>query len=116
MPISNKFLAVVAALCALAVAPVAVGAGRAAAIAAPGHVKAGKSVELKITGLRAGEKIKASELIADGAQRRTLYPGQRAGASGVILVKVKAEVKGRHTWTFTGRTSHRTAKTSYVVK
>ncbi|HEX4720415.1 MAG TPA: hypothetical protein VH300_17990 [Thermoleophilaceae bacterium] len=112
---SIKFLAVMAAVCALAVAPAALGAG-AAATATPNHVKSGKSVELKIAGLKAGEKVKASELIADGNQKRTLYPSQRASASGVILVTVKAQVKGKHAWTFTGRTSHRTAKTTYVVK
>jgi len=112
---SMKFLAVLAAVCALAVAPAALAAG-AAATATPNHVKSGKSVQMKVTGLRAGEKVKASELIADGNQRRTLYPAQRASPSGVVIVTVKAEVKGKHTWTFTGRTSHRTAKTSYVVK
>jgi hypothetical protein len=60
--------------------------------------------------------VKVSELIADGLQTRTLYPSQRASSAGVILVAVKAQVKGRHTWTFTGRTSHRTAKTRYVVR
>lgn len=115
MPISMKLLAVVAAVCVLAVAPVAIGATQALATATPGHVKAGKSVQLKITGLRAGEKVKASELIADGAQTRTLYPSQRVSATGVILVTVKAQVKGKHSWTFSGRSSHRSATTSYVV-
>jgi hypothetical protein len=31
-------------------------------------------------------------------------------------VNVKAQIKGKHTWTFTGRTSHRSAKTYYVVR
>jgi hypothetical protein len=114
--ISNKFLAVVAALCALAVAPVALAAGHATATATPDHLKAGKHAELRVSGLNPGEKVKASELIADGGQKRTLYPGQRASASGVIIMTIRAQVKGRHTWTFTGRTSHRTAKTSYVVR
>jgi hypothetical protein len=115
MSISNKFLALAAAVCALAVAPMALGAGRAAVTATPGHVNAGKYVQLRLTGLRDGEKVKVSELIADGGQKRTLYPSQRASAVGVILMRVKAQVTGRHTWTFTGRTSHRTAKTHYVV-
>jgi len=114
--ISNKFLALIAALCALALAPVALAAGRATATATPGHLKAGKSAELKVSGLKAGEKVKASELIADGGQKRSFYPSQRASTNGVIIVTVRAQVKGRHTWTFTGRTSHRTAKTSYIVK
>lgn len=112
---SMKFLAVLAAVCALAVAPAALGAG-AAAIATPNHVKSGKTVQLKVTGLKAGEKVKATELIADGSQTRTLYPSQRVSGNGVIMVAVKAQVKGKHTWTFTGRTSHRTARASYVVK
>jgi hypothetical protein len=116
MGISYKFLAVLAAVCALAIAPVALGAG-AAATATPSHVKAGKMVELKITGLKPGERIKATEVIpAAGDQKRTLFPKQRASASGVILVAVKAQVKGRHNWTFAGRTSHRKAATHYVVK
>jgi|1186.fasta_scaffold1161369_2 hypothetical protein len=115
MLISNKFLALTAAVCALAVAPVALGAGHAAVNATPGHAHTGKYVQLKVTGLRDGEKVKVSERIADGGQKRTFYPSQRASAAGVILVRVKAQVKGRHTWTFTGRTSHRTATTHYVV-
>jgi hypothetical protein len=116
MSISNKFLALAAAVCALAVAPVALGAGRAAVTVTPSHVNAGKYVQLKVTGLKPGEKVKVSELIADGAQKRTLYPSQRASATGVIIMSVKAQVNGRHTWTFTGRTSHHTATTHYVVR
>ena len=112
--ISNKFLALVAVVAALAIVPVAVAAG-AAATATPSHPKLGKSIELRVTGLKPGEKVKAVELIADGAQKMTYYPKQRSGSGGVLVVNVKAEVRGKHTWTFTGRTSHRTAKTSYVV-
>ena len=115
MGISNKFLALVALVCALAIAPVALGAG-ASATATPKNPKVGKSVELKVTGLKPGERMKAHELIADGGQTRTLFPKQRASAGGVIIVTVKAEVKGRHTWTFTGRQSHRKAKTYYIVR
>ena len=115
MGISNKFLALAALVCALAIAPVALGAG-AAATATPSHPKAGKSVELKVTGLKPGERMKAHELIADGGQTRTLYPRQRASTGGVIIVTVKAQIKGKHTWTFTGRQSHRKAKTFYVVR
>jgi hypothetical protein len=113
--IPKKFLALAAIVCALAIAPVALGAG-ATATATPTHPKVGKSVELKVTGLKPGERVKASELIADGLQKRTLYPKQRASAGGVIIVTVKAQVKGKHTWTFTGRQSHRKAKTFYVVR
>jgi hypothetical protein len=115
MRMNTKILAVAAVLCALAIAPVALAAG-ATATATPSHPKLGKSVELKVTGLKAGEKVKAVELIADGGQKTTYYPKQRANSTGLIVVTVKAQVRGKHTWTFTGRTSHRTAKASYVVK
>lgn len=113
--ISNKFLALAALVCALAITPVALGAG-AAATATPTHPKVGKSVEMKITGMKPGERVRAHELIADGGQTRTLFPRQRASSGGVIIVTVKAQIKGRHTWTFTGRQSHRKAKTYYIVR
>src|SRR3954452_14155881 len=117
MGISNKFLAVLAAMCGLAIARVAWGAGAATATATPSHVKGGKSVELKIAGLKPGERIRATEVIpAAGDQKRTLYPKQRASSGGVILVSVKAQIKGRHNWTFVGRQSHRKATTYYVVR
>ena len=115
MGINYKFVAAVAAICALAITPVAIAAG-ASATATPSHPKVGKTVELRVTGMKAGEKVKAHELIADGGQTRTLYPKQRASTAGVIVVSVRAQIKGKHTWTFTGRTSRKTAKTSYVVK
>jgi mRNA degradation ribonuclease J1/J2 len=116
MGISRKFLALAAAVCALAIAPVAALGAGLKVTATPTHPKAGKTVELKVTGLKAREKVKATEVIADGGQKRTLYPRQRASASGVIIVAVKAQVKGKHTWRFEGRTSHRSGKTFYVVK
>jgi hypothetical protein len=116
MGISYKFLAAGAAVCAVATAPIALAAGAAAtATATPTHPKAGKPVELTIKGMNAGEKIKASEL-APLAQKRTLYPAKRVNATGVIVMTVTAEVKGKHVWTFTGRSSRRTAKASYTVK
>ena len=115
MGITNKFFALIVVASALAIAPIAIAAG-ATATATPTHPKVGKSVELKITGLKPGERVKAHELIADGNQTRTLYPRQRASTGGVIIVTVKAQIKGRHTWTFTGRQSHRKAKTFYIVK
>jgi len=117
MGINYKFLAALAVVCALAVAPIAVASGGASATATPTHVKAGKLVELKISGMKPGERIKAREVIpSQGGQTRTLYPKQRASAGGVIIVSVKAQLKGRHNWTFTGRQSHRKASTYYVVR
>jgi hypothetical protein len=115
MKISNKFLALAVAVCALAIVPIAIAAG-ATASATPKNPKVGKSVELKVTGLKPGERMKAHELIADGGQTRTLFPRQRASSTGIIIVSVKAQIKGRHTWTFTGRQSHRKAKTYYIVR
>lgn len=113
----HKFLALLAAVCALAITPVAIGAVRASATATPSHVKAGKSVELRINGLKPGERIKATEVIpSQGDQKRTLYPSQRASTTGIIVVTVKAQLKGRHNWSFLGRQSHRKASTYYVVR
>jgi hypothetical protein len=112
---SSKFLITGAAVCALAATPIALASGGATATAVPTHPKVGKSVEMTVKGMKAGEKIKASEL-APFAQTRTLYPAKRVNASGTIIVTVKAQVKGKHTWTFKGRTSRRTAKTYYVVR
>ena len=116
MGISHKYLAVLATLFALAVAPVALGAGGASATSTPSSVKVGKKVELKVTGLKAGERVKATELLVASGQKRTLFPTQRASSGGVIIVTVKAQVKGRHKWTFTGRQSKRTATTNYIVR
>ena len=82
----------------------------------PTRPKTGQTVEMLIRGLKPGERVKAQERIADGDQRRTLYPRRRANASGVLLVSVRAQVRGRHNWTFTGRQSRRTGRTSYVVR
>jgi hypothetical protein len=116
MGISHKYLAVLATLFALVVAPVALGSGGAKATATPTSAKVGKSVELKVSGLKASERVKAVELIVATGQKSTYYPKQRASAGGVIIVTVKAQVKGRHKWTFTGRQSKRTAVTNYTVK
>jgi hypothetical protein len=88
------------------------GAG-ATATSTPTRPKVGKTVEMLVKGMKADEKVKAHEAAPYG-QTRNLYP--RAGKGGSLLVRVKAEVKGKHTWTFTGRSSKRTAKTAYYVK
>ncbi len=115
MGLTRKLTAAIAVACALVIAPSALGSGRAAATATPGHVKANKNVEIRVTGLKAGEKVKASEVIPSSGQKRTLYPKQRASSTGVVIVTVRAQVKGRHVWTVKGRSSGRTAKTHYVV-
>jgi hypothetical protein len=113
MGISHKYLGAAAAVCALATAPIALGAGGATATSTPKSAKVGKTVEMLVKGMKADEKVKAVEAAPFG-QKRTLYP--RAGHGGSLIVKVKAQIKGKHTWTFTGRSSHRSAKTSYTVK
>jgi hypothetical protein len=113
--ISKKFLALGAVVCALAVVPVALAAGLTITTT-PTHPKSGKSVQMKVSGLKPNEKVKAVELIADGGQKTTYFPRQRASSGGVFINTVKAQVKGKHTWTYTGRTSRRTGKTSYVVR
>lgn len=111
-----KFLASAAAVSAMAITPVAVASGGAKASATPSHVRSGKTVQLRVTGLRPAERIKAKELIPSTGQKRTLYPKQRASSTGIVVVFVKAQVKGKHVWTFTGRSSHRRASTHYVVR
>jgi hypothetical protein len=112
MRITNKFLALAVAVCALAVASVALASGGATATATPSHVKENKSVQILVKGMRPGEKVKAVEVAPNG-QKRTLFP--TAGQGGSLIVKVKAQIKGKHTWTFTGRKSHHSATTHYVV-
>ena len=110
---TNKFLAGALAACVLGASSIAYAAGGATATSSPSRVKEGKTVELTVKGMKPSEKVKAVEQAPFG-QKRTLYP--RAGKSGSLIVTVKAQVKGKHTWTFTGRQSHKTAKTSYTVK
>jgi hypothetical protein len=108
-----KFPAATLATLALAAAPVALGSGGATATATPTSAKVGKTIQLLVKGMKPNERVKARE-VAPFGQTRTLYP--RAGGSGNLLVKVKAQVKGKHTWYFRGRSSGRRAQTKYYVK
>ena len=112
MRFKMKFPAVVAVGLALAVSSVALGAG-VTITTTPTKPRVGKTVQMLVRGMKPNEKVKAHE-VAPGPQTRNLYP--RAGAGGSLLVKVKAQIKGKHTWTFTGRTSHRSGTTKYYVK
>jgi hypothetical protein len=107
-----KLFTFTAIAAALVVTPVALAAS---ATSTPSSVKIGHSVTIKVTGMKGGEKIKAVETLPFG-QKRTIYPSQATSHSGVVILNVKAQVKGTHHWTITGRTSKRTAKTSYYVK
>jgi hypothetical protein len=116
MRISKKFLALMAATCALAIAPIALAAGLKITVT-PAHPKKGHMVEMKVSGLKAGEKVKAVLTLPDaGGQRETYYPKQKASAAGVFINTVRAQVKGRNTWTYTGRTSHRKGSVTYRVR
>jgi hypothetical protein len=112
MPITMKLPAAAALGLALAVSPIAL-AGGATVKVTPTHVAAGKKVSMLVTGMRPNERVKAHE-VAPFGQTRNLYP--RAGHGGSLLVKVTAQIKGKHVWTFTGRSSHRSAKGWYYVK
>jgi hypothetical protein len=115
MPINVKFPAAAVVVLALAATPVALASGGATATSTPTRAKVGTTVRILIKGMKPAEKVKAKEVAPNG-QTRTIYPTRRVNASGVLLVTLKAQVKGKHTWTFTGRTSHRSAKTAYYVK
>src|SRR3954451_10999313 len=107
MRIANKVPAAAAAV-ALTVTPIALASGGATATATPSHVKEGKFVQMLVKNMKPNERVKAHE-VAPFGQTRNLFP--RAGKGGALLVKVKGQVKGKHTWTFTGRRSHRKAVT-----
>jgi hypothetical protein len=113
MRINHKFLAAGIAALTLGATPIAMGAGGATATATPVRVKEFKTVEMLVKGMRPNERIRAHEVAPNG-QTRNLYP--RAGAGGSLIVRVKAQIKGKHVWTFTGRRSHRKASTYYRVR
>jgi hypothetical protein len=98
---------------ALLAAPAALAAGGATVKTTPKSATVGQKVKMLVEGMKPNEKVKAHELAPYG-QTRNLYP--RAGKGGALLVTVPAQVKGKHTWTFTGRDSKRSVQTSYYVK
>jgi hypothetical protein len=114
MRITKNFLAPGAAIAVLAITPVALGSGGAKATATPSHVSQGKQVTVRVTGLKPKERTNETELIVSSGQKRVTHP--RAGSTGIIVEYLKAQVAGRHTLTFVGRTSHRRATTQFVVK
>jgi hypothetical protein len=114
MPIKPKFLVVAVCALSLAISSVALASGLTIKTT-PTRAKVGKTVQMLVKGLKPGEKVKAKEFAPFG-QTRTLFPSKRANASGVVLVAVQAQIKGKHRWVFTGRTSHRTGSTAYYVR
>ena len=114
MGISNKFLALAAIVCALAIAPVAFAAGLTVKTT-PAHPKQRQMVEMKVSGLKPGERVKAVLTLASG-QKATYFPKQRASSGGIFINTVRASVKGKNTWKYTGRQSRRTGSTSFTVR
>ena len=114
MGISRKFLVLAAVVCALSVVPVALAAGLTVKTS-PTHPKKGQMVTMKVSGLKPGEKVKAVLVLASG-QKATYFPKQKASAGGVFVNTVRAQVKGKNVWTYTGRTSHRKGSTTFVVR
>lgn len=111
-----RVTALAAGLCVLAVTATSALAAALTIKTTPTRPKSGQTVEMLIRGLKPGERVRAREVIADGEQTRTIYPRRRANASGVLLVAVRAQVRGKHTWTFRGRQSRRTGRTVYIVR
>lgn len=116
MKLSNKFVALAAAVCVLALVPVALAAGLTVKTT-PAHPKKGQMVKMTVSGLKPGEKVKAVLTLPDaGGQKATYFPKQKASSGGVFVNTVRASVKGKNVWTYTGRTSHRKGNTSYRVR
>jgi len=113
MPFKMKFpVALIAALVlAVAVAP-AIASGLTIKTT-PTRAKVGSKVKMLVTGLKANERVKGVEKLPFGQTRTTHF---RAGHSGGLLVTVTAQIKGKHTWTFTGLSSHRSGTTRYYVR
>lgn len=113
---NRKFFALLAVVCALALVPAALAAGLTIKTT-PAHPKKGQMVQMKVSGLKAGEKVKAVLTLPNaGGQKATYYPKQKASSGGVFVNTVKASVKGKNVWTYTGRTSHRKGSTSFTVR
>lgn len=116
MGISKKFFALMVVACALAIVPIALAAGLTIKTT-PAHPKKGQKVEMKVSGLKPGEKVKAVlTLPSAGGQKQTYYPRQKASSGGVFINTVRAQVKGKNVWTYTGRTSHRKGSTTFTVR
>src|SRR5437764_2382032 len=96
-----KFLALATCALALAASSVAFASGLTIKTT-PTHPRLHQQVQMLIKGLKPSEKVKGKEFLPFG-QTRTVFPAKRANASGVLLVQVTAQIKGKHRWVFTGR-------------
>jgi hypothetical protein len=113
MPFARIAPAVACTALALAIAPSVSAAGGASATVTPNRVKAGQTVTMLVKGMQPRERVRAFE---SGPQGRTVAYLPKAGGGGVLQVQVKGQVKGKHTWYFTGRSSKRTAHVTYFVR
>jgi hypothetical protein len=110
-----KFFALVVVVGALAITPIALAAGLTVKTT-PTHPKKGQMVKMTVSGLKPGEKVKAVLVLTASGQKNTYFPKQKASSGGAFINTVRAQVKGKNVWTYTGRTSHRHGSTSYVVR
>ena len=115
MGISYKFLAVLAAVCALTVTSVAFAAGLTVKTT-PSKPKLHQKVEMRVSGLKPGERVKAVLTIVSSGQKNAYFPKQRASSSGLVINTVVTQVKGKQTWSYTGRQSHRKGSTTFTVR
>ena len=111
----TKFLAILTLVCGLVAAQVAFAAGLKVT-ATPNKPKVRQKVEMKISGLKPGEKVKATLTLPATGQRNTYFPKQRASTGGVVINTVIAQQKGKNTWKYTGRQSHKTGSVTFTVK
>jgi hypothetical protein len=117
MGIKNKFkfFALVVVVAALVAVPVALAAGLTVKTT-PAHPKLHQTVKMTVTGLKPGEKVKAVLTLPASGQKNTYFPKQKASSGGAFVNTVRAQVKGKNVWTYTGRTSHRKGSTSFTVR
>jgi hypothetical protein len=78
MGISNKlkFFALVVVVGALAITPIALAAGLTVKTT-PAHPKKGQMVQMKVSGLKAGEKVKAVLTLTASGQKATRFHQHR---------------------------------------
>src|SRR4051794_3964632 len=115
MPYQLKFPAAAVVGLALAITPVALARSGASVTTTPTRAVVGHTVQMLIKGMKPGEKVSGKEYAPFG-QTRTVVSKKLVNAQGALIFSVVAQVKGTHRWVFTGRQSHRTAKTAYYVK
>jgi hypothetical protein len=114
MQVKPKFVALLAFVCALTVTQLAIAAGGLKVVTTPAHPKKGQMVQMKVSGLKPNERVSATLKIPSSGQ--TNHYTAKAGSAGVLINAVRAQVKGRNVWTYTGKSSHKTISTSYVVR